>query len=101
MVSHEARSKDKYSIYFSGLQWSHVFHELLRIINESSSDILTAVIFCLFHSLSQSAQQQTLLTVRLFEFHSYSHISFVLIESEVFEVAKSIDLRVQAQLLSV
>lgn len=38
MVSLEARLKDKYSIYFSGLQQSCVFHEIPRIINESNSD---------------------------------------------------------------
>lgn len=38
MVSHEAWLKDKYSIYFSGLQQSCVFHKTLKIINESSSN---------------------------------------------------------------
>lgn len=62
VVSHEAWSKDKYSIYFSGLQQSRVFHELLRIINEASpviSDNCDTVPFQFFFSKSSTANLVT------------------------------------------
>lgn len=42
---------------------------------------LTVAILFLFSRLSQNAQQLILLPGRIFEFHSHSQFSFVLIES--------------------